>query len=95
LIFEIECQDAIISIEKLLVSDDSLEFEVHLTFQKILQVVIIIELVVMTQFLGLDGLVLLNEGPLGRFIGIGRNRRAVNRPVREFSAQMIHEFIRK
>jgi hypothetical protein len=74
LIFEIECQDPIISIEKLLVSGDFLEFEVHLTFQKILQVVIIIELVVMRQILGLNGLVLLNEGLLRRFIGIDRNR---------------------
>ncbi len=74
MIFEIECQDPIISIEKLLVSGDFLEFEVHLTFQKILQVVIIIELVVMRQILGLNGLVLLNEGLLRRFIGIDRNR---------------------
>ncbi len=91
MIFEIECQDPIISIEKLLVSGYFIAFEVHLTFQKILQVVIIIELVVMREILGLNGLIGLNEGPLGRFIGIDRNLRAVNRPVREFSAHMIHE----
>lgn len=95
MIFEIECQDPIISIEKLLVSSDLFDFEVHLTFQKNLQVVIIIELVVMREILGLNGLVGLNEWPLGIFIGIDRNRRAVNRPVREFSAQMIHELIRR